>query len=225
VRPQRDAGDDPLWHSSTEVSPTARPSWLAPPFESQTLPIATRSMATEPEPLVPAPPSLRLVASLDPPNAPEVDFVVAPAISYPDLREENAALRAEAASLRAAVGEIRRAVLTASEGELVRLACTIAERVAGRELSLDPTLILGWIREATGTLAATEGFALVVSADLARLLDPSLLRGAAPGATTVEVDPALGSMRCEVRTHAARVVASLEDRLLSVARELGVSGE
>jgi hypothetical protein len=47
----------------------------------------------------------------------------------------------------------------------------------------------------------------------------------APPGTLLEVDATFGPIHCEARARASRVVASLEDRLASVAHELDVSRE
>jgi flagellar assembly protein FliH len=141
---------------------------------------------------------------------------------YPDLRDENAALRATIAAQTAAIVEIRRAILAASEPEIVRLACAVAQRVARRELTIDPSLVTDWVREAIGGLDDAEPQTLVVAPDFAQAVDLASLSAAFPSIASVEVDPALSSMRCEIRTRASRIDASLEARLAAVVMDLGV---
>ncbi len=222
---------DHAWRSRKGAAAPTTPSWLAPPLESQTFVVA-RAVTPLPEP----------------PSQPEKVQDEAPAaiaatdsqeLAYPDLREENVALRDRVAGLddqlaavhrqleaqAVAFSELRRGVLLASEPELVRLACVIAERITRRELTLDPTLAVAWAREALEALGTAEPPLLALAPDLAALLDEPTLRKALPGLARVEVDATLSAMRCEVRTRSSRVDASLEARLGSIADDLGVAQE
>jgi hypothetical protein len=220
--PARDFEFDLSWSALALESPPATPSWLAPPLESSTFPVARAVMpAAEVAPIHSAPP-LRIVPS--PAAGPsESDSPAEP--PYPDLRDENATLIARLERATAAVGQIRRGILEASEGEMVRLACAVAERIARRELTVDPTIVLGWVREASEALAASDSLTLVVSPDLAATVDEVALRKSVSSTATLEIDASLGPMRCEIRTRVARVDASLEARLAAVAEELGVPRE
>jgi hypothetical protein len=222
------AVSDAEWNFSGEGASTDTPSWLAPAYESSTFAISQNdAVESEPEADDPQPSAaIRALPSIAPPGLPQLEEVVVPVDPpYPDLREENTALRVQLADLTHAVAQVRSAVLAASEADLVRLACAIAERVARRELTLDPTLVLSWAKEASDQLAASSPLTLVISADLAALVDEPTFRKALSTMATLEVDPTLGPMRCEARAGSSRVDASLEERLAAVAEELGIARE
>ncbi|MFO0630457.1 MAG: FliH/SctL family protein [Polyangiales bacterium] len=139
-----------------------------------------------------------------------------------ELRKEHDALRGHAMELEGRFGQYRREVLAESEGQLLRLALAIAERVVARELRTDPTLIARWAADALGALAA-------VSADLR----PSLAVGAATSALVpedawaellgdvrVERDPALPPLGCELRAGFSAVDVSPAQRLGALRSEL-----
>lgn len=213
------------WSLSVEAPASPRPSWLAPADEPTTMLVARPlNLVTEPSPSSPGP-SIRVLPSVPSPSVAFVEPAPPSAPAYPDLRGENATLRDEITALRTALAELRRAVLLASEPQLVRLSYGIAERIVRRELSVDPALVLTWVRDAVEALAASDGLCLAVSPDLALVLDEETFRGAVTNLTTFEVDPALGPMRCEVRTRVARVDVSLEERLATISEELGVQQE
>jgi flagellar biosynthesis/type III secretory pathway protein FliH len=168
---------------------------------------------------------MRLVSSVPPPAVAQVEVGEPPAPPYPDLRGENETLRVQLAALTSAVAQIRRAILAASEADLVRLACAIAERIVRRELTVDPALAVTWARDAADALTATDDLCLAVSPDLAAVVDEGAFRKAISNLATIEVDATLGPMCCEVRTPVARVDASLDERLATVAEVLGASHE
>jgi flagellar biosynthesis/type III secretory pathway protein FliH len=115
----------------------------------------------------------------------------------------------------------RRDVLHASEKDLVRLACVIAERVAHRELRTDPELVVGWVREAIECLAAKESVIVALGSEMAIRLS-SVDWGALVGDFVyVETDAALGAWQCEVRVGAATVDCSIDRRLAVVSTALG----
>jgi len=211
---------DLSWSSLALESPPATPSWLVPPLESSSFPVArvvvpvadlVANSAVPPLALVPVAPALAPDLEPEEPDGP----------AYPDLREENAALTARLEQAMFAVAQIRRAILAASEGEMVRLACAVAERVARRELTTDPSIIVGWVREASELLAASDSLTIVLSSDLAASVDEVAFREAISNLATIEIDACLGPMRCEVRTRIARVDPSLEERIAAVAEDLG----
>jgi len=170
-------------------------------------------------------PSIRVVAPASLPSVASPELTAPSPPPYPDLREEYAALRAQVAAQGTALAEIRRAVLAASEGDLIRLACAVAERVARRELTVDPTLVVTWARDAVEALVTTDPIRLLVAPDLAAVVDEGAFREAINKLGSVEIDPTLPSMGCEVRTRASRVEASVDARLATIAEDLGVPRE
>jgi hypothetical protein len=215
------------FQAGTEVGVSPLPSWIAPPQVAP--PYSLRPFATEASASV-VPPTLRVSISILPllplvaPRISVQDFAAADA-AYPDLRHENAALCQQLATMAVGVARLRRDVLEASEGELVRLACAIAERVARHELKIDPTLVLHWAREAIETLASKEDVVIAIAPDLAATLPVNEWERAAGSSIRIETDPSLGLSKCEVRTSASTVDASVEGRLSAVIRQVEVTNE
>ncbi len=224
-KPRPTSGDSP-WLSLTASSPCATPSWIAPSFGLEPRPLAVTPTSTPPSDTAPtyAPPSIRVAPGHSaPPVIRSADSRPPP--EYPDLREEVAQLRAQLDAQATVLAEVRRAILAASEADLVRLACVIAERIAGRELALDPTLFVTWARDAVDSLASGDDLCLALSPDLAALVNENAFRAAMAALGAIEVDSTLAYMTCEARTRVSRVTASLEARLGTVAEELGVPQE
>jgi len=108
----------------------------------------------------------------------------------------------------------RERVLSETAGQIAELAVLIARRVIGRELSLDPTLVRGIVREGLDALGQHQrvlvrlgaGFAVAESAlsqDLERL-----------GETfEIHVDPMLEDYGCIVETDLGQVDESIDSRL------------
>jgi Flagellar assembly protein FliH len=217
------------FQTGTEVGVSPLPSWIAPP---QIAPAhGARAFATEASASV-APPTLRMSISsllpLLPLVAPRIsvqDFAAADVPPYPDLREENAALCQQLATMAVSLARLRRDVLEASEGELVRLACAIAERVARHELKIDPTLVTHWAREALETLASKEDVVIAIAPDLAAILPAEEWERVAGSSIRIETDPSLGLSKCEVRTTASTVDASVEGRLSAIVRQVEITNE
>jgi len=112
------------------------------------------------------------------------------------------------------LSEARERVLSETAGQLAELSALIARRVIGRELSLDPTLVRGIVREGLEALgqhqrmivrlgksfAAAEG---ALSADLERM-----------GETfEIHIDPLLPPYGCLVETELGHVDESIEARI------------
>ena len=142
---------------------------------------------------------------------------------YPDLREENAALRRQIVDMALVTARMRRDVLEASEGELVKLAVAIGERIARQELRTDPKIVLGWVREAIDMSTAKDNVIVALSPDLAATLAPSDWEAIAVGSVRVETDASLAPLHCEVRAGASAVEVSVAERVAAMSRELGVS--
>jgi hypothetical protein len=206
----------PAWARPNPARAMKRPSWIARPN-------------ARPLSLVPPPPSSRPVevprsesfapraASVAPrlgSVAPAREGSVAPARrlslvpALPDPRI--AALEGAVAQLTAEIATLRQRVIEDSEPELVRLALTIAERVVGREISVDPELIASWVEEAIATLGARHAVTIAVSPDLASIVE---------GAT---VDASLPPGSCEVRDGARMIDVGARARIDAMTDALEV---
>lgn len=139
-----------------------------------------------------------------------------------ELRKEHDALRTHAHELEGRFGQYRREVLAEAEGQLLRLALAIAERVVARELRTDPALIAQWAADSLGALAAVSGE-----------LRPSLAVGVATSALVpddawaellgdvrVERDPSLPPLGCELRAGFSALDVSPAQRLGALRSEL-----
>lgn len=223
-----------------------RPSWMSPRAQRETVPEGTW-LSKEPRPSQrpPRPGASqrppRPAASVRPP-APSVrppppgDGLVPstmpePVINDGPLYEEQiAALHEELCRAQdaleaatAALALARESVLRDAEGELVRLAVTIARRVVGEELKLRPEIYVEWAKSELAAASGTDTVAL--GRDLAaRIPEPAWDELRARGVQVV-VDPALPGMACDVRGAVTRVDASADGRLDSVAEALGVTSQ
>jgi Flagellar assembly protein FliH len=209
----------PSWSGHARVLTVPTPSWMAPPLHE---PFEGTSVR------VPIPPSV------GPPVCPVPQLPLdalnvqdAPPPSYPDLRMEHAALVAECTALRIqlkgladAMGQLKARILEESEPELVRLACAIGERVAARTLSSDPTVVVGWAREAIAELGSEESVVVAVSPDIAHTLTDADWVPIRSASVRIETDPTLGAARCEVRATCSTVEVSLLARAKAVTREV-----
>jgi hypothetical protein len=139
-----------------------------------------------------------------------------------ELRKEHDALRTHTHELEGRFGQYRREVLAEAEGQLLRLALAIAERVVARELRTDPTLIAKWAADSLGALAA-------VSADLrpslavgvaTRALVPDDVWAELLGDVKVERDPSLPPLGCELRSGVSALDVSPAQRLGALRSEL-----
>jgi hypothetical protein len=200
-------------------APRGAPSWLAPPGDSQVFPVAAPAPVPETEEAPHAKTEGR-PSSMGVTPADDVPAPMAPA--YPDLRHENEELRRRLAEQARAFASLRTAVLAASEEDLLRLACAVAERAVGRELTAGPDLLRTWVREASDALASAGDVTIVVAPDLAALLGDTVRESlAAIGA--VEIDGTVPSMYCELRCGPSTVAASAGARIAAIAADLGVT--
>jgi flagellar assembly protein FliH len=197
---------------ASEVTGVARrPSWIAaalstrPPIPN-VAPLPSEespAIASLPQPLPPAP----------------VDLATSMALVQ--LADENAALRTQIIEMAATMARLRREVLAASEGELVKLALTVAERVVGRELESDPALVVAWAREAVEALAAKDGVVIALAKDV-RDGVPADAWAAVGVEHRVQSDAQLSPGVIEVRTSEGTVATGSEARIAAVAEALGV---
>jgi hypothetical protein len=219
------------WLSET-ASVARKPSWIARRTVSTKPPTSGHAPQSTPAPVEPregavtsserAPqaeePPVRVSVPGPPPPAP-VD--ISASIALAQLSEENAALRTQITEMAATMARLRREVLEASEGELVRLALAVAERVVGRELQMDPALVVAWARESVEALAAKDGVVIALARDV---------RDAVPADAwqdmgvehRVQADSQLGPGVVEVRTPEGTVRTGPAARLSAVGKALGV---
>jgi flagellar assembly protein FliH len=158
------------------------------------------------------------VAVADPAFSP-VDLGLAAEVAR--LREENANLHAQVTASAARMARLRRDVLEASEPELVRLAVAVAERVVGRELAVDPSLVVSWARDAIQALAAKDEVVIAVARDVAQIV-PAEAWAAIESQHKVQTEPLLAPGSVEVRAAEGAIAAGGPARLDAVAQALGV---
>jgi len=117
----------------------------------------------------------------------------------------------------------RARVASKAEGQLVELACAIARRVVGRELSVDPTLLAGLASEGIDALGSKERLTVRLGDlddDAALETIRQRLVARAPQCEVVR-DPTLSRGTCVVETEYGTVDESIEARLASVIAALG----
>jgi flagellar biosynthesis/type III secretory pathway protein FliH len=133
------------------------------------------------------------------------------------LREELSAARAAAVDAQQALAHVTERLVAGAEGELVKLALGIAERVVARELATSPALVVGWAREAIAASSLGEGLVVAVSSDLAASVD-ALEWGDLERLVTT--DPALAPATAEIRDGKSVVTVGGGERLDLVAEQL-----
>ncbi len=158
--------------------------------------------------------------SLLPPATPIISLAPDTTPEYPDLRDENADLKRTVEALTRELSRVRKDAIESSEAELVRLACAVAERIVGEELSTDPGHIVAWAREGIDALDVKETVVVALAADLARAL-PNEEWSALGANVTVEIDPTLAPSSCEVRSRTGLVKVSAAARMAQMRTELG----
>jgi flagellar biosynthesis/type III secretory pathway protein FliH len=137
-------------------------------------------------------------------------------------REVSAELAEGLESMRRAVIEARREILESSEQELVRLALVIAEKVVGRELTIDAEAVAGWAREGIDALGAADDATCVVSPKVADvLMSTDHWKHGLTAVPEVIVDARLSGFRCDVRGKFGRVETGIRERIAAVAEALG----
>ncbi len=152
------------------------------------------------------------------------------AIDVKDLPAEEAAppLGDTARRLAAAVAEIgalRPHLFRQAEAQMVDLAMLVARRVIARELSTDPTILLGLVKE--GVQALSERDRIVVRVGRGGREDAAWhgalaedLRAALPAADLV-FDPDLDEGACVLESDVGQVDASIGARLDAILSSLG----
>jgi flagellar assembly protein FliH len=138
-------------------------------------------------------------------------------------RAEAEAIQAVVAAVRAGAAE-RAEQLLRAESQLVDLAIAIARRVIAREVSLDPSIVRGLVREGLGALGDRDQvvvrvgtfFSEAVDELKAELVDEHL-------DARVVVDPALAHCGCVVETKLGEVDESIDERLGVLLDHLAVN--
>lgn len=212
----------PTWGGQEPRVTAPTPSWMAPPlldavgtapsFRVNLLPEEVAGTCAAPGGApAESPPQIEPAPPPSPPSPPP----------YPDLRVEYATLQAQLTAAFDAMTQLRRRILEASEAQLVGLACTIGERIAGRELRSDPEIVVSWAREAIEELANEGSVVVAVSSDIAKALGDAAWAPVRSDSVKIEVDAALGTSSCEVRGPCCSMEASLASRADAVRRAVG----
>ena len=215
---------------------SAHPSWMGMPRVApvESAPASSRTPSNRPPP-----DSVRgrhggaeQTKSVRPPSMPPVVVPLAALSSPPsspiirsgrelELEAEVQALREEAARLAVELASVRSRILEDSEPEVVRLAMTIATRVVGREVSADPSIVLGWIREGLAVLPGRDAPVVAVAPDIAAAISLEVVLAEA-GCRNVVVDASLRPGSCELREGASVVTIGADDRLAAISDALGI---
>lgn len=222
--------DAPAWGKpGTKI--VRRPSWIVPPAARERVP------ASAPPSRVPGSVgSRRPMASAAPAPMPMAEEVFAESMQHAASFEESGvttmanleyentieALRQQVAELAGALMSVRQRILESIEPDVVRLAYTIAERVVGREVSAEPELVLGWIRESAAALPNRDEIVVAVAPDVAERISEAAVLGAAISASKMVIDPTLAAGTCELREGSSSAPAGAGARLEAVADALGV---
>lgn len=219
--------------AAVAAAPRPLPSWLAPRpmraepesgVEAMDLLDGEAILARvdfAPPPAVP----LELLSSVTPPAAPSQAAapishtrvsvaprpIEEPSVEETLLRQENDALRRTLVAALDALARARQQLMESSEPEMVKLACAVAERIVGRELTTDPALVVGWVHEAAAAMGTREEVTIVCGAHFAAMMPEGAL-----GAFDMTVDGALAPDACEVRTDVSTTVVSAATRASAV---------
>lgn len=137
-----------------------------------------------------------------------------------ELEDELGAMRREMAMLAAELSVARQRALQENEPEIVRLAMAVAERVVGRELTVDPTLVEEWIHDGVRALpGAREDIIVACAPDVAAMLEGESIEH------KVVVDGSLRAGSCELRSaNGSTVAIGANARMAAIADALGADG-
>jgi flagellar assembly protein FliH len=108
-----------------------------------------------------------------------------------------------------------------SEARLVELALLVARRVIAREVSMDPSVVLGLVREGIAALGEKDRLVVRVGrffGSMRTAIEADL--ATAKLRCDVVVDPSLGETGCVVETELGRVDESVEVRLANLVAGL-----
>lgn len=127
-----------------------------------------------------------------------------------------AALDEQARSLEAALSALARPLAQVDDAvheQIALLAVNVARSLVRRELRIDPTQVIGIVRDTVALLpAAARGVRVALHPEDAALVRERLSAGPEPAWTVVD-DAALGRGDCRVYTDYAQIDARLEARL------------
>ena len=199
------------------------PPPMVPPPTTTEEPEAVESAAPEPDTYTPRedhPNASMLPPSLD--TDPREEQLLALHDALDALQRDRDALASRALEAEGRFAQFRRDVLAESEGQLLRLAVAVAERVVARELRTDPALVARWAAEALGALVAVSADvrpSIAVGVATASLV-PEDVWAALLGDLRVERDSALPPLGAEVRAGMSAVDFSPQGRLAAVRAEL-----
>ncbi|MFO0565955.1 MAG: FliH/SctL family protein [Polyangiaceae bacterium] len=170
------------------------------------------SRAPEPPPAEPSQIETRAPTEPPPPAAP-------PAVPEPPAPDP-----ALVAALAGAIEQVSRAraeVLTVTAGQLAELAAMIARRVLSRELSVEPAVIHGLVREGLDALGEHDHVVVRLGTGFSSMLDEVRSRLEHVGTRAeVRVSAELGDYGCVVETELGSVDESIETRLATLLQAL-----
>ena len=146
------------------------------------------------------------------------------AAAHATLYMAHTTLVAEHAAMARDMETLRERVLAASEPELVRLACAVAERVVGRELRVDPALVTAWAHEAITAIDGREGVAVAVAPDVAASVPAGAWAQTLGSGHALTIDPALAPGTVAVRAGASAIDVGAAARLAAVGDDLYSDG-
>lgn len=122
--------------------------------------------------------------------------------------------------------ETREQQFADAESRLVELALLVARRVIAREVSLDPSVVVGLVREGMAALGERDRLVVRVGTffrDMRDELQEKL--GGAKLRCEVIVDPSLGRAGCVVETDLGRVDESVDTRLQNLIAALSAGSK
>lgn len=235
----RDPGSSPVPWAASAPDHVSRPRWLdsrpaafaAVPFDTPSPPEVSAVPAGRDERPIGAS-SAELEAALHAAlGHVEVDEpVVAPAVAEPidcghdaelaALAAEVEALQAEVVALATSADRVRRELLERCEGDVVELAAMLAERIVGRELATDRTLLARWARDGLAALGEEQDGEIVVSQDVFDSVPRTAWVDGRGRPLVPRVDPKLGPGACEVRGPWSRIDGSAAARIRAVVEAM-----
>jgi hypothetical protein len=117
----------------------------------------------------------------------------------------------------------RETVFAESEREVIELARLVAERVIARELSLDPSVITGLVREGLSALSIKDRVVIRLGSFFDEVCPEVRASVARLGIEAqVEIDPSVGIYGCVIQTEWGQVDESIEQRLRTMLERLSV---
>jgi hypothetical protein len=117
----------------------------------------------------------------------------------------------------------REALMRDTEREVVELARIVAERVIARELSIDPSVVVGLVREGLGALSAQDRVTIRLGPFFEEVREEVNEVVARLGVDAeVVIDPSVGAYGCTIHTEWGRVDESIERRLRTMLERLSI---